>query len=303
MGMYDYLGSEQVKVFSVPLVNVSSHDSDLNNVKCHYGYSGGRLNGYGKKSPVPYKTSFYNYGPNFIVFDYRGFIEEDEELLMHVIENGCFKKSYPIDSIPKSLKITRVVDNYGRSLNIANISDFLDCHQEHVEAQNLHQELKKKYCEAENIPWRLPHISEFKEMSKEEQENFFKKYDVCSQKAYDDSLKVFVDKWFADENCEDLTYIGALLDEMKSGTRPEWVWYPICKDYVQTIANKDFGSLENAINKYCEWCAAYNVECDATNIKNIFDKYLGEAPQDVIEAYKKTDYYERCIWWYNRENK
>ena len=303
MGMYDYLGDEQVKVFSVPLVNISSHDENLENIKCHYGYSGGRLVGYGRRSSVPYKTLFYNYGENFIVFDYRGFVEENEDLQMHVVKNGKYSKSYAITEIPKSFIMSTVVDNYGRKLNIENTSEFLECHKESVASHILHQDLKKKYCEEAGIPWRLPHIDEFKAMSNEERDDFLKKYDDCSNRAFDESLKVFANKWISDEDFADPTYIGAIIHEMRCGSRPEWVWYPICKDYVKNIAIKDFSSLEVAIDKYIQWCKEYNVACTKEEVVAIFDKYLGEVPEDVVEAYKKTDYYERNVWWHKQNNK
>ena len=65
MGMYDTLNGEQVKCFPWFSFYVSAMDTK-GVVTSH----GGDLKYYGNGSEIPYRSLAYNYGKNFIIFDF-----------------------------------------------------------------------------------------------------------------------------------------------------------------------------------------------------------------------------------------
>lgn len=91
MGMYDTLNGEQVKCFPWFSFYVSAIDTK-GVVTSH----GGDLKYYGNGSEIPYRSLAYNYGKNFIIFDFTPELCTDEigEWAAHVIENGHLKASF-----------------------------------------------------------------------------------------------------------------------------------------------------------------------------------------------------------------
>ena len=90
MGMYDTLNGEQAKCFPWFSFYVSAMDTK-GVVTSHGGY----LKYYGSGSKIPYRSLAYNYGKNFIIFDFTPELGTDEigEWVAHVIEDGCLKAS------------------------------------------------------------------------------------------------------------------------------------------------------------------------------------------------------------------
>ena len=91
MGMYDTLNGEQVKCFpwySFDVMSLTPAGS--------VGGHGGSLKYYGNGSEIPYRSLAYNYGKNFIIFDFTPEFCTGEigEWAAHVIENGRLKASF-----------------------------------------------------------------------------------------------------------------------------------------------------------------------------------------------------------------
>lgn len=115
MGMYDTLNGEQVKCFPWFSFYVSAMDTK-GVVTSH----GGDLKYYGNGSEIPYRSLAYNYGKNFIIFDFMPELCSDEigEWAAHVIENGRLKASFyrkdANDEFEKMLKkSTKNIGYYG----------------------------------------------------------------------------------------------------------------------------------------------------------------------------------------------
>ncbi len=115
MGMYGTLNGEQVKCFPWFSFYVSAMDTK-GVVTSH----GGDLKYYGNGSEIPYRSLAYNYGKNFIIFDFRPELDSDEagEWAAHVIENGRLKASFyrkdANDEFEKMLKkSTKNIGYYG----------------------------------------------------------------------------------------------------------------------------------------------------------------------------------------------
>lgn len=115
MGMYDTLNGEQVKCFPWFSFYVSAMDTK-GVVTSH----GGDLKYYGNGSEIPYRSLAYNYGKNFIIFDFTPELGTDEigEWVAHVIEDGHLKVSLyrkdADDEFEKMLKkSTKNIGYYG----------------------------------------------------------------------------------------------------------------------------------------------------------------------------------------------
>ena len=93
MGMYNYLNGEQIKCFPVPMVYIDNGEKghvSINSV-------GGLLNVYNLGDSVPYRSNIYNYGKDFMVFDYRGF---EGVYTIHFIKDGKVSTFYTLDTLP-----------------------------------------------------------------------------------------------------------------------------------------------------------------------------------------------------------
>lgn len=90
MGMYDTLNGEQVKCFPWYSFDVMS----LAQAGCINGH-GGSLAYYDNGSKIPYRSLAYNYGKNFIIFDFNVDLDinDDSNWVAHVIEDGLLKAS------------------------------------------------------------------------------------------------------------------------------------------------------------------------------------------------------------------
>lgn len=117
MGMYDYLGGEQIKIFYRPIFNVNKEKLE----ESSYWHSGGQLRSFGKGDDLPLKTLYYQYPNDFMVYDYR-FDYTD----VWVIRNGTFEKRVPFAELTQEEVASNVAvyDYYGSLLNIQTLADF-----------------------------------------------------------------------------------------------------------------------------------------------------------------------------------
>lgn len=117
MGMYDYLGGEQIKIFYCPIFNVNKEKP----AESSYWHSGGQLRDFGEDDELPLKTLYYQYPNDFMVYDYR-FDYTD----VWVIRNGKFEKRVPYTELTEDevTSNTAVYDYNGTLLNIKTLADF-----------------------------------------------------------------------------------------------------------------------------------------------------------------------------------
>jgi hypothetical protein len=83
VGMYDYLGGEQVKIFYNPIFDLNK-DDPLQSTTWH---SGGTGSGFSYESSLPLRTFYYEYPLDFLIYD---FVYDSEEASGDVweIKNG-----------------------------------------------------------------------------------------------------------------------------------------------------------------------------------------------------------------------
>ena len=140
MGLYNYLGNNQVKCFTIPNMIINSNG----NLEI-YGLEGKFIE-YKRGSKVPYKTLYYNYGENFLIFDYRGVIY-DEIPLIHIIKNGKYSKTVEYQKLNEEDFINKVIDKFGNSINIKEYSDISTFIEDYKLRDKNSITLTKKYNE------------------------------------------------------------------------------------------------------------------------------------------------------------
>lgn len=119
MGLYDYINGTQVKCFYDCLYSKSPKR------KSSIYFTHGNLITYNTGESVPYKTMYYNYTPNFIVYDYR-----NKNYPLHIIREGKVYKSVLLADVISEdlLENQMVIDYYGTPLKVATIGDMQKLH-------------------------------------------------------------------------------------------------------------------------------------------------------------------------------
>lgn len=145
MGMYDTLNGEQVKCFPWYSFDVSSIDTE-GVVSGH----GGGLKYYGNGGKVPYRSLAYNYGKNFIIFDFNPDFDPNNatDWIAHVIKDGLLKtsiyKQNAGEEFEEMLKRSRKNISYYGSGNF-KFKSISDINQYAIESDGLMNKTRKLY--------------------------------------------------------------------------------------------------------------------------------------------------------------
>lgn len=137
MGMYDTINSEQVKCF--PWV------SFCDKILC---YHSGDLKNYNTGDEVPYKTSHYNYGENFVILDVNQYYPDGffpYNYVLHIIVDGKVKDTFKdeIGNIDWSIN-KNVVTYDGKLINIKKSEDILNYIKEQREYWKKYREINAR---------------------------------------------------------------------------------------------------------------------------------------------------------------
>jgi len=125
MGLYDYLGGIQVKIFYKPIFSERVIKSGLGNKPLFY--SGGSLKEYVFNEKLPLRTLYYKYPDNFIIFD-------PDFNNVCVIKNGCLVKIYNTYRLLKQEDMgDGVYNDYGNEYNIKTLEDFERLYNDYIE--------------------------------------------------------------------------------------------------------------------------------------------------------------------------
>ncbi len=301
MGLYDYLGGEQVKCFTRASVGIKPNDFDSDSFDLILSVVGGDLKGYSRGSAVPYKTPFYNYGKDFMVFDYRTFnynesIIDDSDLMVHIIRNGRYFRSVPYNKVPSRYKIGLVIDNYGMVIDIKTKQDFIDIVYDWHKSHILYAELKEKYRNLKEIPdilrMSMQEIKE-KNFTSDELNRLLEGNNMCMNMAHEESLGVFHNTWYASvKNIDDAINkgwrFGVLYSSLERQTISEFDKYWIARLFVKEIEDKE-GDFNTALDNYFDWCSKNNIdEIDRDKLETFFSIYLKDIPRSIIQAYETS---------------
>lgn len=152
MGMYDTLNGEQVKCFpwySFDVMSLSSEGS--------IGAHGGNLKYYGNGCKIPYRSLAYNYGKNFIIFDFNPdglTMDDNNNWVAHVIEDGLLKASVykedAGDEFEEMLKRSSKNISYYGDGNF-KFNSIADINQYAAESDELMKKTKKLHETADKI--------------------------------------------------------------------------------------------------------------------------------------------------------
>lgn len=228
MGMYDTLNGEQVKCFPWFSFYVSAMDTK-GVVTSH----GGDLKYYGNGSEIPYRSLAYNYGKNFIIFDFTPELGTDEigEWVAHVIENGRLKASFyrkdADDEFEKMLKkSTKNIGYYGD--DNFKFKTLEDVNQYAKEANALRCQITDMYKPANAImrEWSKT-FHESKNLEKGSEE-----YAVFQKKVQD----------FIKRHDEELAKIKPIISKLNKDFADKWIE----KDSAEYIRMSDFGESVEA---------------------------------------------------------
>ena len=296
MGLYDYLGDDQVKCFGRPSVGINPNKDGTFNLFIHC--AGGDLRGYPRGSLVPYKTPFYNYGKDFMVFDYRTFNYEepiiDDELWVHIVKNGRYFRSVRYDKIHSKFDIPLVLDNYGEAINIKSHTDFKKIVNDWRESHIKYEELSKKYRDEMGIPDMLRmNRFDLEKYSNEEITDFLEKNKQCMERATEEGLKPFSDTWYGptkelNDKMNEGWPFGALYYSLENYTISEFDKYWIARLFITRVEEKS-NSLMLSLGEYFNWCLENDINVDKLKFMRFFSKYSRDIPQEIVDEYQNSE--------------
>jgi hypothetical protein len=258
MGLYSYLGGNQVKCFSIPNMIINSNgDLEI------YGLEGD-FTGYKKGSKVPYKTLYYNYGENFLILDYRGVVF-GEIPLIHIIKNGKYFKTVEYQKLTEKDFINKVIDKYGNSININEYSDISNFIEDYKLRDANSTILTDKYNKELDI--KCYSISDLREkkVSSEQLIKDLDKRKIVLDKVTKEVYIPFSNKWFIEENEEQIIgYILYCYDNL--GNKEEY----FCKlsEYFNKL------NYSEMVEKYLDWANSNNIEVDIEKLRTIGKLYV-----------------------------
>ena len=263
MGMYDTLNGEQVKCFpwySFDVISLSPEGS--------IGGHGGNLKYYGNGSEIPYRSLAYNYGKNFIIFDFTPEFCTGEigEWAAHVIENGRLKASFyrkdADDEFEKMLKkSTKNIGYYGD--DNFKFKTLEDVNQYAKEANTLRCQITDMYKPANAImrEWSQT-LHESKNLEKDSEE-----YAAFQKKVLD----------YIKQHDEELAKIKPIISKLNQDFADKWIE----KDSEEYLKMSDFGeSVESGI---------LTLKCRKKQEK--------ESAEKIEEAKKHNIFFDRQKEW------
>lgn len=205
MGMYDYLGEEQVKIFYIPIF---SEKDETGWEDAGTWHSGGMLRYFKIEDSLPLQTIYYKYPCDFLVYDIM-----DKRNFVYIILNGKFMGYKDITELTSEylLKFNSIYDNYGNLLNINKLNDFEDIKLEFHES-------RKKYLEKRNeIMFFIKDTTSFKEWwnsfgSENQAKHNFEKLQKKSDEEALPFINNFNSKWIKTNNKIKLMKLGELIE-------------------------------------------------------------------------------------------
>lgn len=230
MGMFDTISSEQVKCFYKPMVTIKE--------TINFYYSGGSLKSFEIGDDVPYQTPYYNYGSNFIIFDFHNAGIGIAKAI--VIADGKVSSIFDYDKIPNTIDVGLVVDKYGNPLKINSASDFEKVVKDYVAAEETFDDLLREAANkklfkletedtTENIIERLRNLAFG---------DFYKTWNIGID---DDRYK----------KVHDTTNIGAIVNHI--------VEKPEDAEEIIDIFQATYPQKQQAISEYNNWLQTNNI--------------------------------------------
>jgi len=243
MGMYNYLNGEQVKCFPVSTTHIDEYEN-----RVEISSMGGMLDGYKTGDEVPYRSCIYNYGKNFIVFDYS-WNYEGEGYVVHVIEDGKLQGSYNLEEFNEVIQIdTIVIDNHGSVLNIHSIEDL------HKIVEDYDKYVKTGYFKSEEFRYTRDLFEEYISGVREGNENteLYERHNKLIDELKDKTMNIFWNKWFVEDNKIESNNIGYIIEQLLGCNKDTEYMTRMLELY-----KRDCKDFSKEVEEYKEWVKDY----------------------------------------------
>ena len=286
MGLYDILkDGEQVKCFFLPVFGTTQDT--------HWSVGGG-LRHYNIGDTVPYKTLYYNYGEDFMCFDFwwTRWRENEEEVLVHIFKNGVYQGSFDYrDLMIRGFftEKTIVIDKGGSVVNIKSFADFAELINDVKDTANKENELREQF-KAQGKLVVFPTVADYKEKGFDFAEYWQNENEIDAL-----TWDIFQAKWY--KSVEDVDAevhrgwtIGSVYSGYKEGIKPEYVWYNYIPYYVEKIYQSG-STLSEKIAEYFVWAEKNDIQIDKVEVEKFFLEHFKECPEEVYEEYIGSEEY------------
>lgn len=288
---YDLLGGNLVQCF--PISKITYCEGNLEN-PVELWQSSGHLRSFNIGDTVPWRTLYYNYGPNFMIFDYEGKELRKSEVLVHIIQDGKYLKSVKYMNIPNEVSIGLVLDVKGNVLNIKSREDFKTILSEYCSVQKQYINLCKKYGCIEN-PLDTGCVNGQK-ISMDKLLEAYKKYISLMEKAKNESIGLFESEWLNPLekylNIFDNTYIGSFLAAIFKGYKTNGDIY-LSTNLYYDMKYKDKVAFESDLDNYLSWLNVVGYyKVFKRQIKSFFKRPCNQSIYKLRQRFKDLNLFE-----------
>lgn len=266
MGLYNTIEDMQVKCFTVP-ANILI-DTD-NGFELHLNVSGGKLIGYGIGSEIPYASPLYNYGKDFAIIDYMAFYDDPRVIF---IVDGRVSELVSTKSVTEQQlsRFNMFIDKHGERLNITSVEAIVNLVPDYVRLSDAYNKRIEEIRIERNIPnvYSPEFRTQMASIPLDELKMIFQKHEKVIDDAFDETLKMFYDKYYNRNDTAHLddTGVGIVYASLKDDFYSELNKKIICRLFKE----KEYS--DEMFEKYLEWIEK-NPAVDKNDVIDTFAKY------------------------------
>lgn len=316
MGLYDELEDIQVKCFS----ELSMTPKNMKD-KLDIGFVGGCLRYFSVGDVVPYKTPYYCYGKDFIVFDFRCFkllySEEknkniEDYIVLSVIQDGKFVGNFSYIEYEQKFgdkEMPLVIDHYGRPSNVCTLGDFKEICCQWLYYQRLYSQLQDLKCINFGIPTKLLRVEDYNAdtNNKIDYMDYLALHNRAVDEAFKESLNKFNDLWFKSKSERDKEinygeFWGSIYTYLTGLYCIEFDKYVLCHA-INIELKKREETFSESYNSYLDWCRKNDIHIDENEIIELYKNYNKDVPINVLEDYRQSKEYRDRVFMFGKEAK
>lgn len=271
MGLYDYLGSNQVKCFPIAVAKYCRPWNSLKEDKKFEVYElNGDLRSFPRGTIVPYKTLYYNYGKDFIVLDYFQY-DKDDVYKVNIVQNGRFKRSVDFRNFPSRYNIGLVLDKHGSVLNVKTPGDIKEIVYSHKYYSDAYAEASKE----NNINSYLERVRT-ENLSEKEALDYLDSVKARIEKVRQETLDIFNQMWYAENEEQDKVInggwpLGGLISSMLFFNYDD-IKIRECIEGFMTLVNEQNKNIDVIFKDYVEWCKMSDISIEISELYELFER-------------------------------
>jgi hypothetical protein len=274
MGMYDYLGGEQIKVFYSPIFE----EEDIITGKPTTWHSGGGLRSFGENDELPLQTLYYKYPLNFCIFDYRGFTD------VFIIKDGKFKEIKKYYNLKKSDLGDAIYSYYGQEINVKTLKDFKEIKDDFVRTLEVYEKGRNELFPdgffntlKENRELFDSKEGELNSLRERTHGEFSKKWICNDEYRLEKQFGEFIECYIFLKSCKD--------GDIYSWSNP-MLRYLDCKKAVKDFISNNDGIVE----KYHKWVDNEELVDLKTLEMLVKDIFEDPTPEEIERSKKESEY-------------